>query len=108
MHNRARLVTGSFLTKQLYADWRVGAQHFFDWLIDGDVANNCMNWQWIAGTGTDTKPERVLNPTLQAQRHDPDRTYVRRWVPEVDTSDYPPPIIDHKDAVRALRAARGR
>jgi deoxyribodipyrimidine photo-lyase len=108
MHNRARLVTGSFLTKQLYVDWRVGAQHFFDWLIDGDIANNCMNWQWIAGTGTDTKPERVLNPTLQAQKYDPHRTYVKRWVPEVDTAEYPPPIVDHKDAVRAFRAARAR
>ena len=106
MHNRARLVTGSFLTKHLYVDWRVGAQHFFDWLVDGDVANNCMNWQWVAGTGTDTRPQRVLNPTLQQQKYDPDARYVRRWVPEVGTPDYPDPIVDHKQAVQAFRAAR--
>ena len=108
MHNRARLVTGSFLTKHLYVDWRVGAQHFFDWLLDGDVANNCMNWQWVAGTGTDTRPQRVLNPTLQQQRYDADGGYVNRWVPELGTSDYPEPIVDHKAAVQAFRAARGK
>ena len=108
MHNRARLVAGSFLTKHLYVDWRVGAQHFFDWLVDGDIANNCMNWQWVAGTGTDTRPQRVLNPTLQQQKYDPDARYVRRWVPELDTADYPEPIVDHKEAVQAFRAARGR
>ena len=108
MHNRARLVAGSFLTKHLYVDWRVGAQHFFDWLVDGDVANNCMNWQWVAGTGTDTRPQRVLNPTLQQQKYDPDGRYVRRWVPELTTPDYPPPIVDHTHAVQAFRAARER
>ena len=106
MHNRARLVTGSFLTKHLYVDWRIGAQHFFDWLVDGDVANNCMNWQWVAGTGTDTRPQRILNPTLQQEKYDADGRYVRRWVPEVGTPDYPDPIVDHKQAVQAFRAAR--
>jgi deoxyribodipyrimidine photo-lyase len=108
MHNRARLVTASFLTKHLYVDWRIGAQHFFDLLIDGDIANNCMNWQWVAGTGTDSRPNRVLNPSLQQQKYDPDRAYVRRWVPEVDTDGYPAPIVDHADAVRAFRAARAK
>ena len=108
MHNRARLVTGSFLTKHLYIDWRAGAQHFFDYLLDGDVANNCMNWQWVAGTGTDTRPHRVLNPVLQAEKYDADRRYVQKWIPELGTPDYPEPIVDHREAVAAFRAARGR
>jgi deoxyribodipyrimidine photo-lyase len=83
MHNRARLVTGSFLTKTLYLDWRLGAAHFWDLLVDGDLANNAGNWQWIAGTGNDTRPNRVLNPLRQAERHDPDGDYVRRHVPEL-------------------------
>ena len=62
MHNRARLVTASFLTKDLGIDWRVGAQHFYDLLVDGDVAQNAGNWQWVAGTGTDSRPNRVFNP----------------------------------------------
>jgi deoxyribodipyrimidine photo-lyase len=108
MHNRARLVTASFLTKHLYLDWRVGARHFFDLLVDGDIANNCLNWQWVAGTGTDTRPNRVLNPTLQQKKYDADRRYVRRWVPELETPDYPEPIVDHREAVGRFRAARGR
>ena len=62
MHNRARLVTASFLTKDLGIDWRIGAQHFYDLLVDGDVAQNAGNWQWVAGTGTDSRPNRVFNP----------------------------------------------
>jgi deoxyribodipyrimidine photo-lyase len=108
MHNRARLVTASFLTKHLYVDWRIGARHFFDLLLDGDMANNTMNWQWVAGTGTDSRPNRVLNPTLQAEKYDASRTYVKRWVEELDTDEYPEPIVDHTDAVRAFRAARGK
>ncbi|MEE1836417.1 cryptochrome/photolyase family protein [Streptomyces sp. SP17KL33] len=83
MHNRGRLLTASFLTKTLYVDWRVGARHFLDLLVDGDVANNQLNWQWVAGTGTDTRPNRVLNPVTQAKRYDPEGEYVRRWVPEL-------------------------
>ncbi|GAA2341779.1 deoxyribodipyrimidine photo-lyase [Saccharopolyspora halophila] len=89
MHNRARLVTGSFLTKTLYLDWRAGAAHFQRHLLDGDVANNQMNWQWVAGTGTDTRPNRVLNPLRQAERYDPTGDYVRRWVPELAGLDDP-------------------
>ena len=89
MHNRARLITGSFLTKTLYIDWRAGAVHFLRHLLDGDVANNQMNWQWVAGTGTDTRPNRVLNPLRQAERYDPDGTYVRRWIPELAVLDDP-------------------
>jgi deoxyribodipyrimidine photo-lyase len=82
MHNRARLVVGSFLTKQLGIDWRHGAAHFFEHLVDGDVANNTGNWQWVAGTGTDTRPYRTLSPQRQAERYDPDGTYVRRYLAE--------------------------
>ena len=108
MHNRARLVTGSFLTKHLYIDWRVGARHFFDYLVDGDMANNCLNWQWIAGTGTDSRPNRMLNPTLQQERYDPDFRYVKKYVEEYGTDSYPAPIVDHREAVAAFRAARGK
>ena len=106
MHNRARLVTASFLTKHLYLDWRSGAQHFFDLLLDGDIANNCLNWQWVAGTGTDTRPNRMLNPTLQAKKYDADGAYVRRWLPDAESPDYPEPMIDHREAVERFRAAR--
>jgi deoxyribodipyrimidine photo-lyase len=80
MHNRARLVTGSYLTKTLGIDWREGARHFYEWLADGDIANNAGNWQWVAGTGADTRPNRKLNPERQARRFDPDGAYVRRWL----------------------------
>ncbi|MDQ0785484.1 deoxyribodipyrimidine photo-lyase [Streptomyces sp. B3I8] len=83
MHNRGRLLTASFLAKTLYVDWRVGARHFLDLLVDGDLANNQMNWQWVAGTGTDSRPNRVLNPVVQGKRFDPEGGYVRRWVPEL-------------------------
>ncbi|MEV6321328.1 deoxyribodipyrimidine photo-lyase [Nocardia sp. NPDC051787] len=107
---RARLIAASFLTKSLRVDWRVGAQHFLRWLVDADLANNQLNWQWVAGTGTDTRPNRVLNPLRQAERYDPDGAYARRWIPElahlpgarvhrpwreaVDPADYPAPILD--------------
>lgn len=80
MHNRARLITASYLTKQLGQDWRAGVAVFARWLLDGDVANNGGNWQWVAGTGSDTKPYRRFNPTRQAERYDPHGTYVRRWL----------------------------
>jgi deoxyribodipyrimidine photo-lyase len=78
MHNRARLIVASYLTKTLGQDWRIGARHFEELLIDADVANNSGNWQWVAGTGNDTRPNRVLNPERQARRFDPDGAYVRR------------------------------
>ena len=76
VHNRARLVAASYLTKTLGVDWRRGASHYLHWLVDGDIVNNSANWQWVAGTGTDTRPNRVLNPFRQAGRHDPDGAYV--------------------------------
>jgi deoxyribodipyrimidine photo-lyase len=122
MHNRARLVVGSFLTKDLQLDWRAGEAWFMRWLLDGDVAQNNGNWQWIASVGVDPAPafRRLLNPTLQQRRHDADGAYVRRWVPELrdvpdgllaepwrmteeqqaDAAcaighDYPAPVVDH-------------
>lgn len=125
MHGRARLITASFLTKTLYLDWRTGADHFFRLLLDGDVASNSLNWQWVAGTGTDTRPNRVINPLRQALRHDPDGNYVRRYVPELSEVDgpkihqprrtpasrrhgYPPPIIDPDAARSRFLTARAR
>jgi len=82
MHNRVRMITASFLVKHLHLDWRWGAQWFLWRLIDGDVASNQHGWQWTAGTGTDASPfHRVFNPTLQAERFDPDGAYVKRWIP---------------------------
>lgn len=91
MHNRARMFTASFLTKTLGQDWRVGAEHFLRWLVDGDIANNSANWQWVAGTGYDTRPNRVLNPIRQAERFDPHGEYTTRYVPEL--SGLPPKLI---------------
>ncbi len=106
MHNRVRMVTASFLTKDLGIDWRAGAAHFMELLVDGDVASNQLNWQWVAGTGTDTNPHRVLNPTRQAERFDPEGVYTRRWIAELDTTRYPAPIVDHAEAIERWKSAR--
>src|SRR4051794_5386738 len=115
MHNRVRMITASFLTKDLHVWWPVGARHFLDHLIDGDIASNNHGWQWVAGTGTDASPYfRVFNPVTQGKRFDPDGEYVRRWVPELRhlpgravhepwkhdngyDDEYPRPVIDHDD-----------
>jgi deoxyribodipyrimidine photo-lyase len=123
MHNRARLIVASFLTKDLHVDWRRGEAHFMRYLLCGDEAQNNGNWQWIASVGVDPAPyfRRMYNPVLQQRRHDPTGEYVRRWVPElrdvpadrlaepwtmsaeeqeragcVIGRDYPEPIVDHK------------
>ncbi len=83
MHNRARMITASFLTRTLGIDWRHGYRHFAALLADGDVASNAGNWQWVAGTGNNPRPHRVMNPLRQAARFDPDGAYVRRYVPEL-------------------------
>lgn len=83
MHNRARLITASYLTRRLRIDWRLGLRHFGDLLVDADLADNAGNWQWVAGTGNDTRPGRVLNPLRQAERFDPDGAYVLAHVPEL-------------------------
>ncbi|MEW1633450.1 deoxyribodipyrimidine photo-lyase [Streptomyces sp. NPDC093801] len=125
MHNRGRLIAASFLAKTLYADWRTGARHFLDLLVDGDLANNQLNWQWVAGTGTDTRPNRVLNPVRQGLRYDPEGRYVHRWVPELAALpaprvhepwrlpaeeraryDYPEPVVDLSEAQARFRAGR--
>ena len=89
MHNRARLITGSFLTKTLQLDWRRGAAHFMSLLVDGDVANNQLNWQWVAGTGTDTRPYRVLNPLRQPSASTPTATTCGAGYPSSPTSPAP-------------------
>jgi len=125
MHNRARLIVASFLTKTLCLDWRIGAAHFARLLTDADIACNVGNWQWVAGTGNDTRPNRVLNPLRQAVRFDPRGDYVRRFLPELASIPggavhrpwllpasarrglrYPAPIVDHESAVRTWRAER--
>ncbi|MBB1021675.1 deoxyribodipyrimidine photo-lyase, partial [Dietzia sp. E1] len=122
MHNRVRMVTASFLVKDLHVWWPVGARHFLDHLLDGDLASNNHGWQWVAGTGTDASPFfRIFNPVTQGQRFDPDGDYVRRWVPELrhlpgaavhepwrwpDGHDhgYPERIVDHaEERLEALR-----
>ena len=91
MHNRARMITASFLTRNLGIDWRHGYAHFGALLADGDVAANAGNWQWVAGTGNNTRPNRVMNPLRQAQRFDQEGAYVRRYVPEL--ADLDPAVI---------------
>ncbi len=131
MHNRARLLAGSFLVKDLLQPWQQGAGWFWDTLLDADLANNTLGWQWVAGCGADAAPYfRVFNPVTQGRRYDPDGAYVRRWVPELDALDvtylhapwlapagtlaaagvtlgqtYPEPVVFHGEArVRALAA----
>ncbi|UHQ18441.1 DNA photolyase family protein [Lysobacter sp. KIS68-7] len=96
MHNRVRMLVASFLTKHLRLHWEHGARWFWDTLVDADLANNTLGWQWVAGTGADAAPYfRIFNPMLQAKRFDPDGAYVKRWVPEIGTGDYPAaPIVD--------------
>jgi deoxyribodipyrimidine photo-lyase len=106
MHNRVRMVTASFLIKNLLVDWRVGEAWFWDTLVDADEASNPGNWQWVAGSGADAAPYfRVFNPVLQADKFDKDRRYIRRWVPEFEDAGYPEPIVDlaqsRKDALAA-------
>lgn len=122
MHNRARLVTASFLVKDAGIDWRSGESVYQEYLLDADTPQNGGNWQWVAGVGTDAAPYfRIFNPTLQAKKFDPTGAYVRRWVPELADvphefvhepwraahrpTDYPAPIVDHAEA-RARAMAR--
>ena len=124
MHNRVRMITASFLIKDLMCDWRVGEEWFWDTLCDADPANNAMNWQWVAGSGADAAPFfRIFNPVSQGEKFDPEGEYVRRWVPELAKIEgkaihapwtlgplelaaadvelgktYPEPMVDHKAA----------
>jgi deoxyribodipyrimidine photo-lyase len=107
MHNRVRMVTASFLIKNLLVDWRVGEAWFWDTLVDADEANNPANWQWVAGSGADAAPYfRVFNPVLQAQKFDKHGRYIRRWVPELESGEYPlEPIVDLAQSRRDALAA---
>ena len=131
MHNRPRLVAGSFLVKDLLLPWRAGASWFWDTLVDADLANNTLGWQWVSGCGADAAPYfRIFNPVMQGKRFDPEGAFVRRWLPELDRlpaawihdpwkapadvlakagvrlgDTYPEPIVDHGEArLRALAA----
>ena len=138
MPNRLRMITASFLVKDLLIDWRLGERWFRRHLIDADLAQNVGNWQWVAGTGADAAPYfRVMHPVNQSRRADPSGEYLRRWVPELASLDddaihapwevapqrlaaagvtlgdtYPEPIVDHAAArervLAAYRAAIGR
>ena len=105
MHNRLRMVTASFLCKHLLIDWRWGETYFASKLDDYDLASNNGGWQWAAGSGCDAAPYfRIFNPELQAKKFDPDNEYIKKWIPEFDTSDYCKPIIEHRFArERALK-----
>ena len=131
MHNRGRMIAASFLTKDLLIDWQEGERWFMQYLVDGDPAANNGGWQWTAGVGTDAAPYfRIFNPTLQGQKFDPQGSFVRRWVPELERVpdafihtpwmmplemqtrlgvriglDYPAPIVDHRAARERTLAA---
>jgi len=106
MHNRVRMIVASFLCKHLLIDWRLGEAWFAEKLIDFELASNNGNWQWAAGTGADAAPYfRIFNPINQQQKFDPNYKYVKRWVPEWGTSNYPKPVLDLKvTRVRCLEA----
>jgi len=138
MHNRVRMIVASLLTKNLFMHWREGARWFWDTLVDADLANNTLGWQWTAGCGADAAPYyRVFNPVLQAEKFDPRREYIRRWVPEIarlpdkwiacpwaaprevlDAAgivlghDYPEPVVDprgsREEALRRFEALKKR
>jgi deoxyribodipyrimidine photo-lyase len=107
MHNRVRMITASFLVKDLLIDWREGARWFWDTLVDADLANNTQGWQWTAGCGADAAPYfRIFNPVIQGQKFDPDGLYVRRWIPEL--GQLPTKWIHHPwGAPLSVRAAAG-
>ncbi|MFC4527291.1 deoxyribodipyrimidine photo-lyase [Dyella halodurans] len=105
MHNRVRMIVASFLCKNLRQHWRHGARWFWDTLVDADLANNTLGWQWVAGSGADAAPYfRVFNPVTQAQKFDPQGQYLRRWLPELATA--PPPLLHEpwKDAALLKRS----
>lgn len=123
MHNRVRMIVASFLVKDLLLPWQEGARWFWDTLVDADLANNTLGWQWTAGCGADAAPYfRVFNPVLQGEKFDPQGAYIRRWIPEIahipDTyihkpweagvdvpNQYPDPIVDHSQARQRALAA---
>ena len=106
MHNRVRMVVASFLTKHLLLHWSWGEAYFAEKLLDFDLASNSGGWQWASGTGTDAAPYfRIFNPASQLSKFDKDYEYVKKWVPEFGTEEYPEPIVDHKFARERCLAA---
>ncbi|WP_081211546.1 cryptochrome/photolyase family protein [Salegentibacter sediminis] len=105
MHNRVRMLVGSFLCKHLLIDWRWGEAYFAEKLLDYEMASNVGNWQWVAGSGVDAAPYfRIFNPTTQIEKFDRDKRYIRKWVTAYGTEKYPEPMVDHKEArERALK-----
>lgn len=96
MHNRVRMVVASFLTKHLFIDWRWGERYFAEKLLDFDLASNVGGWQWAAGSGCDAAPYfRIFNPTSQWEKFDKKNEYIKKWIPEFDTKEYPLPIVEH-------------
>ena len=134
MHNRVRMIVGSFLTKDLLISWKEGAAWFWDTLVDADLANNTLNWQWVGGCGADAQPFfRIFNPETQSKKFDPKGAYIRKWLPELSKlpdkylhapwntpeeilkaagitlgQTYPEPIVDHAEARQDALAAYGR
>lgn len=99
MHNRVRMVVAGFLCKHLLIDWRWGEAYFAEKLLDYELSANNGNWQWAAGTGCDAAPYfRIFNPTTQVKKFDPNLAYIKKWIPELNSFDYPTPIIEHKIA----------
>ena len=99
MHNRVRMITASFLCKHLLIDWRWGEAYFAKKLLDFDLSANNGGWQWASGSGCDAAPYfRIFNPYLQTQKFDPELKYIRQWIPELDSFDYPKPIVQHEFA----------
>ena len=106
MHNRVRMIVASFLVKNLRIHWLEGARWFWDTLVDADLANNTLNWQWVAGCGADAAPYfRVFNPLTQSEKFDPDGDYVRRWVPELSRLEAPHVHAPHAAPAEVLHAA---
>jgi deoxyribodipyrimidine photo-lyase len=99
MHNRVRMIVGSFLTKNLLLHWKEGERWFFDTLVDADIGSNSAGWQWISGSGADASPYfRIFNPTTQIKKFDKDLIYIKKWVPEFQELTYSKEIIEHKFA----------
>ncbi|WP_370450266.1 deoxyribodipyrimidine photo-lyase [Meridianimaribacter sp. CL38] len=99
MHNRVRMIVAGFLCKHLLIDWKWGEAYFAEKLLDYELSSNNGNWQWAAGTGCDAAPYfRVFNPTTQIKKFDPKLTYINSWIPELNSLEYPTPMVEHKDA----------
>ncbi len=99
MHNRVRMLVASFLCKHLLIDWRWGEAYFAEKLLDYEMSSNVGNWQWAAGSGVDAAPYfRIFNPTTQIKKFDKDKTYINKWVPDLQELGYPEPMVDHKMA----------